>query len=111
MPKCRRSNCSEDLLLAASPESFRGQLIVAGAGGDEPISVAPVPLLFGMRSLAGTMTGSSIDAEDTLSFSSLQQIRPMIETAPLVFGDDSSIRLCRANSAPELKFDLDSVRP
>ena len=40
----------------------RGQLIVAGAGGDEPISVAPVPLLFGMRSLAGTMTGSSIDA-------------------------------------------------
>ena len=36
-----------------------------------------------MRSLAGTMTGSSIDAEDTLSFSSLQQIRPMIETVPL----------------------------
>src|SRR5947209_5511993 len=34
---------------------------VAGAGGDEPISVAPVPLLFGMRSIAGTMTGSSID--------------------------------------------------
>src|SRR2546425_9944802 len=44
----------------------RGQLIVAGAGGDEPISVDPVPLLFGMRSLAGTMTGTSIDAEDTL---------------------------------------------
>ena len=61
----------------------RGQLIVAGAAGDEPISVAPVPLLFGMRSLGGTMTGSSIDAEDTFSFSSLQQIRPMIETVPL----------------------------
>jgi D-arabinose 1-dehydrogenase-like Zn-dependent alcohol dehydrogenase len=42
--------------------------------------VDPVPLLFGMRSIAGTMTGSSIDAEDTLSFSSLQGIRPMIET-------------------------------
>src|SRR5205807_1398102 len=48
--------------------------------GDEPISGAPVPLLFGMRSLGGTMTGSSIDAEDTLSSSSLQ---PMIETVPL----------------------------
>ena len=58
----------------------RGQLIVAGAGGDEPISINPVPLLFGMRSLAGTMTGSSINAEETLSFSSLQHIRPMIET-------------------------------
>src|SRR6266568_1703962 len=45
----------------------RGQLIVAGAGGDKPISVDPVLLLFGMRSLAGTMTGTSIDAEDTLS--------------------------------------------
>ncbi len=52
---------------AASPESFRGQLIVAGAGGDEPISVDPVPLLFGMRSIAGTMTGSPIEAEETLS--------------------------------------------
>ena len=61
----------------------RGQLIVVGAGGDEPISVDPVPLLFGMRSIAATMTGSSIDAEDTLPFSSLQQIRPMIETIPL----------------------------
>ena len=39
--------------------------MVAVAGGDEPISVAPVLLLFGMRSLAGTMTGSATDAEDT----------------------------------------------
>jgi propanol-preferring alcohol dehydrogenase len=29
------------------------------------------------------LTGSSIDAEDTLTFSSLQNIRPMIETVPL----------------------------
>src|SRR5258708_22304758 len=61
----------------------RGQLIVAGAGGNEPIGVDPVPLLFGMRSIAGTMTGSSIDAEGTLSFSALQGIRPMTETVPL----------------------------
>jgi hypothetical protein len=33
-----------------------------------------------LYSIAGTMTGPSIDAEDTLSFSSLQGIRPMIET-------------------------------
>ena len=53
----------------------RGQLIVAGAVGDEPISLAPVPLLFGMRSLAGTMTGSSIDAEDALSCPCKESIR------------------------------------
>ena len=73
----------------------RGQLVVAGVGGDEPISVDPVPLLFGMRSIAGTMTGSSIDAEDTLSFSSLQGIRPMIETVPLANAAEAYGRMMR----------------
>lgn len=73
----------------------RGQLIVAGAGGNEPIEVNPVPLLFGMRSIAGIMTGSSIDAEDTLSFSSLQQIRPMIETVPLAKAAEAYGRMMR----------------
>jgi len=73
----------------------RGQLIVAGAGGDEPMSVNPVPLLFGMRSIAGTMTGSSLDAEETLSFSSLQNIRPMIETVPLTKAAEAYGRMMR----------------
>src|SRR5437773_10126546 len=73
----------------------RGQLIAAGAGGDEPISVDSVPLLFGMRSIAGTMTGSSIDAEDTLSFSSLQGIRPMVETVPLANAAEAYARMMR----------------
>ena len=72
----------------------RGQLIVAGAG-NEPIEVNPVPLLFGMRSIAGTMTGSSIDAEDTLSFSSQQSIRPMIETVPLANAAEAYGRMMR----------------
>jgi len=81
-----KSLCSARLILATAANSKsmspllgglapRGQLIVAGAGGDEPISVAPVPLLFGMRSLAGTMTGSSIDAEDTLSCPCSKSVR------------------------------------
>src|SRR5260370_37072078 len=49
------------LILATAPKAF------GGAGGDEPISLDPVPLLFGMRSLAGTMTCSSIDTAETLS--------------------------------------------
>src|SRR6267154_1338760 len=73
----------------------RGQLIVAGAGGDEPISVNPIPLLFGMRSITGTMTGSSIDAEDTLSFSSLQGVRAMIETVPLAKAAEAYGRMMR----------------
>src|SRR6266581_3257749 len=73
----------------------RGQLVVAGAGGDEPISVDPVSLLFGMRSVVGTMTGSSMDAEDTLSFSALQEIRPMIETVPLAKAAEAYGRMMR----------------
>jgi len=73
----------------------RGQLIVAGVGGDEPIEVNPVALLFGTRSIAGTMTGSSIDAEDTLSFSALQGVRPMIETVPLANAAEAYARMMR----------------
>jgi len=86
------SKSMSPLLAGLAP---RGQLIVAGAGGNDPIAVDPVPLLFGMRSIAGTMTGSSIDAEDTLSFSSLQSIRPMIETVPLAKASEAYRRMMR----------------
>ncbi len=86
------SKSMSPLLAGPAP---RGQLVVAGAGGDEPMSVSPVPLLFGMRSIAGTMTGSSIDAEDALSFSSLQGVRPMIETVPLANAAEADERMMR----------------
>ena len=41
------------------------------------------------------MTGSSIDAEDTLSFSSQQNIRAMIETVPLVKAAEAYGRMMR----------------
>ena len=43
--------------------SPRGRLIVVGLGFD-PISVSTVDLVFGGRTIAGTLTGSSIDNED-----------------------------------------------
>ena len=60
----------------------RGRMIVVGAGSD-PIEVSPFQLLFGSRSIEGALTGSAIDNEDTLAFSVLENIRPMIETVPL----------------------------
>jgi len=38
------------------------------------------PLVFGGRSISGSLTGTPIDSEDTLAFSVLENIRPMIET-------------------------------
>jgi D-arabinose 1-dehydrogenase-like Zn-dependent alcohol dehydrogenase len=60
----------------------RGRMVVAGAG-NSPIEVSPMHLLFGSRGIEGTLTGSAIDNEDTLAFSVLQTIKPMIETVPL----------------------------
>lgn len=60
----------------------RGRMIVVGAGL-EPLQVSPFQLLFGSAGVEGALTGSPIDNEDTLGFSLLKGIKPMIETVPL----------------------------
>ena len=59
-----------------------GKMIVVGAA-PEPIEVSPFLLIGGRRSVQGWPSGTSIDSEDTLAFSALAGIRPMIETMPL----------------------------
>lgn len=59
-----------------------GKLIILGAAA-EPLQVAGMPLLFGRRSIMGWPSGSSIDSQDTLSFSALTDVRPMTEVFPL----------------------------
>ncbi len=60
-----------------------GKLVVLGASG-EPIEVSPFQIIGGRRSIAGWPSGTSTDSEDTLNFSVLSDVRPMIETFPLV---------------------------
>jgi D-arabinose 1-dehydrogenase-like Zn-dependent alcohol dehydrogenase len=59
-----------------------GKMIVVGASPD-PIEVPPILLILGRRGIQGWPSGTSIDSEDTLAFSALANIRPMIETMPL----------------------------
>jgi D-arabinose 1-dehydrogenase-like Zn-dependent alcohol dehydrogenase len=59
-----------------------GKLIVVGAAGD-PIEATPFQLIPNGRSIQGWASGTSADSEDTLSFSALTGVRPMIETFPL----------------------------
>ena len=75
----------------------RGRLIVAGAS-PEPIQVDPAALIFGGRSLEGTLTGTAIDIEDTLAFSVLQNVRPMIETVPLERAAEAYARMMRGEA-------------
>jgi D-arabinose 1-dehydrogenase-like Zn-dependent alcohol dehydrogenase len=62
--------------------SVDGKMIVVGASPDS-IEVSPFLLIGGRRSIQGWPSGTSRDSEDTLSFSALSSIRPMIETMPL----------------------------
>jgi D-arabinose 1-dehydrogenase-like Zn-dependent alcohol dehydrogenase len=59
-----------------------GKLLVVGAS-PEPIEVTPLQLIGARRAVAGWPSGVAADSEDTLRFSTLQGIRPMIETYPL----------------------------
>jgi propanol-preferring alcohol dehydrogenase len=70
----------------------RGKLIVVAVPTDE-IRLSAFPLVFGGRSIYGTLTGTAIDNEDTLAFSVLENIRPMIETAPLAQAAEAYARM------------------
>jgi len=59
-----------------------GKLIILGAA-PEPLEVPGIPLFLGRRSIVGWLCGSSIDSQDTLSFSLLTGVRAMIEVFPL----------------------------
>jgi D-arabinose 1-dehydrogenase-like Zn-dependent alcohol dehydrogenase len=81
------------LILATAPDSKamsalvdglgpNGKLLIVGAGQDA-LTVIPAQLIFGNKSLKGWASGTGKDSEDTLKFSALSGVRPMIERYPL----------------------------
>src|SRR5206468_1698700 len=59
-----------------------GKLVILGAAA-EPLQVPGIPLMLGRRSIMGWPSGSSIDSQDTLSFSVLSGVRALTEVFPL----------------------------
>ena len=59
-----------------------GKLVVLGVAF-EPMTIAPAQLITRNRSVQGWSTGTPRDSEDTLHFSELSGVRPLIETYPL----------------------------
>jgi D-arabinose 1-dehydrogenase-like Zn-dependent alcohol dehydrogenase len=72
--------------------AINGKLIVVGVPQD-PIQLNAFPLVFGGRSIHGSLTGTPIDGEDTLAFSVLENVRPTIETVPLEQAADAYARM------------------
>ena len=81
------------LILATAPDSKsisalvdglagNGKLLIVGAGM-ESLTVTPLQLIGGRKAIQGWPSGTAKDSEDTLRFSSLTGVRPMIERYPL----------------------------
>ncbi|MGC1646340.1 MAG: alcohol dehydrogenase [Candidatus Sulfotelmatobacter sp.] len=82
-----------DVVLATAPDSKsmsvlvnglgpNGTLIVVGAGM-ESLNVTPLQLIGGSKSIRGWASGTARDSQDTLAFSVISGVRPMIERYPL----------------------------
>jgi alcohol dehydrogenase, propanol-preferring len=75
----------------------RGKLIVVGVPQDR-MQLDAFPLVFGGRSVYGSLTGTAIETEDALAFSVLENIRPMIETVPLEEAADAYARMMQGKA-------------
>jgi D-arabinose 1-dehydrogenase-like Zn-dependent alcohol dehydrogenase len=82
-----------NVILATAPDSksisaltdgltANGTLLIVGASL-ESLTATPVQLIFGRRAIKGWASGTAKDSEDTLRFSALSGVRPMIERYPL----------------------------
>lgn len=60
----------------------RGTLMIIGAGM-ESLTVTPLQLIPASKSIRGWASGTAKDSQDTLEFSAISGVRPMIERYPL----------------------------
>jgi D-arabinose 1-dehydrogenase-like Zn-dependent alcohol dehydrogenase len=81
------------IILATAPDSKSmsalidglaadGKMLVVGAGF-ESLTVTPLQLIGGRKAIQGWPSGTAKDSEETLQFSSLSGVRPMIDRYPL----------------------------
>src|SRR4029077_2118144 len=90
--------------------SARGKFIVVGVPED-PISLSAFPLVFGGRSIYGSLTGTPIESEDTLAFSVLQNVRPMIETFPLEQAVEAYARMIQGQARFRVVLTMQEGKP
>ena len=71
---------------------MNGQLLAIGVSID-PVELLPALLITGNRSVQGYACGTAMDSEDTLHFSVLRHVRPLIETFPLERANEAFERM------------------
>ena len=77
--------------------AVNGKLIMIGVS-DEALEVPPTLFILGRRSVVGWPAGTSMDSQDTLSFSVLSGVRPMNEVFPLERAPEAYERMMSAKA-------------
>lgn len=80
------------LAVAVNGLAPNGKLIIVGVP-EKPLDVNTLPMILGRRSIVGWPSGTGMDCEDTLRFSALAGVRPMIETFPIEKAADAYERM------------------
>ncbi len=83
-----------------------GQVIVVGAA-EQPIPVPASALIGGNASVAGHASGTSIESEETMSFSALTGVRPRIETMPLESAAEAYARMMAGDARFRMVLTVD----
>ena len=73
---------SDAMSAAMGGLGLNGKLIVVGIS-QEPIQISTLQIIISRQAVQGWPSGTSLDSQDTMAFSALQSVRPMIETVPL----------------------------
>src|SRR5712692_7085595 len=83
-----------------------GVLMVIGAAG--PLSVDPILLISGRRSVKGWYSGTSIDSQDTLKFSALAGVQSMNEIFPLERASEAYERMMSGKARFRVVLSMES---
>jgi NADPH2:quinone reductase len=96
------------VILTTAPNAAAIESVVSGLGVDgevlavgipgEPVGVSVQDLVMGRRSVGGWPSGDARDSQDTLEFSALRDIEPMIETYPLEEAGEAYERMLSNNA-------------
>jgi alcohol dehydrogenase len=69
-----------------------GVFLIVGAAM-EPLPITPAALIAGRKSIKGWPSGNAIDSAETLRFSEMTGVRPMVETMPLERANEAYERM------------------
>ena len=99
-------DAASELVAGLAPQ---GTLLVVGVG-KAPLAVSPGALVVGERVVRGTITGTPFEAEKTLDFSVLTDVRARIETMPLERAAEAYARMRSGEAKFRMVLTMEEAR-